>query len=368
MHEQDEQGVRIATVQGLFDAGLVERSALPALQEVASQYAIALTPTISRLVQAEGGDGPISRQFIPTESELIRKEWERDDPIGDEAHSPVSGIVHRYPDRALLTPVLTCPVYCRFCFRREAVGPGKGSTLGASQLDAAFAYLAAQRGIREIIITGGDPLIQSPRRMGEIAGRLRELEHIRIVRYHTRVPVVEPQRVTAELIAAMCSFGRATYVVLHVNSARELTAAARDACGLLVDSGIPMLSQSVLLKGVNDTTESLSELLRALVEIRVKPYYLHHLDPAPGTDQFRVSISEGQKLVRGLRGHHSGLMQPTYVLDIPGGHGKSPIGDSFIRRATDANGTFHEIRSYTGAWHRYEAEPVQHMANTGDPA
>jgi len=181
-----------------------------------------------------------------------------------------------------------------------------------------------------VILTGGDPLVLSPRRIADVMARLAGIEHVKVVRFHTRVPAVDPEAVTDELVAALKSSGKATYVALHANHADELTPAARAACARIVDAGLPMVSQTVLLRGVNDDPEALGALMRALVETRVKPYYLHHADLAPGTGHLRTSIAKGQALMRAIRGDLSGLCQPTYVLDIPGGHGKAPIGPCYV--------------------------------------
>ncbi|MGH6818393.1 MAG: lysine-2,3-aminomutase-like protein, partial [Methylovirgula sp.] len=257
------------------------------------------------------------------------------------------GIVHRYPDRVLLKLLHVCPVYCRFCFRRETVGPGSAVYLSAAALDRAFAYIAAHAEIFEVILTGGDPLILSLRRLADILARLAEIEHVAVVRIHTRVPVAAPALVTDALAELLRDADKPVYVALHANHPRELTPAARAACARLVDAGIPMLSQTVLLRGVNDNLEVLAELMRAFVRARVKPYYLHHPDLARGTSHFRVSIAEGQALVRALRGRISGICQPQYVLDIPGGFGKVPIGEGLFGdkegayRATDFHGATH---------------------------
>ena len=218
---------------------------------------------------------------------------EQADPLDEARLSPVAGVVHRYPDRVLLKLTHVCPVYCRFCFRREVVGPGGPQALAGKALETALAYIAATPAIWEVILTGGDPLMLSPRRIGEVTRRLCAIPHVKVLRWHTRVPVVDPGRVTGELVAALRADGRAVYVALHANHARELTDAARSACARLADAGIPLLGQTVLLKGVNDDAETLAALMRAFVEARIKPYYLHHLDAAPGTSHFRVSIAEG---------------------------------------------------------------------------
>jgi lysine 2,3-aminomutase len=340
----------IRTAAELVEAGLVGPAGEQAISRVASRYAVAISPTLARLIDRDDPHDPIARQFVPDVAELTLAPEERADPIGDGAHSPVAGIVHRYPDRVLLKAVHVCPVYCRFCFRREMVGPQGLGTLTPAELDAAIAYIAAHPEIWEVILTGGDPLVLSPRRLGEIMERLAKIDHVKIVRFHTRVPVVEPDRIDAELITALKASGRATYVALHANHPRELTTEARAAATRLIDAGIVMVSQSVLLKGVNDDADVLAELMRAFVETRIKPYYLHHPDLAPGTSHFRLSIEEGQALVASLRGRLSGLCQPAYILDIPGGHGKAVISASTI----DAEGGgCYTVTDFRGSKHAY---------------
>jgi lysine 2,3-aminomutase len=335
----------LRTPIGLAEAGLIEPEQVPALERVAARYAVAISPAIAALIDRGDPADPIARQFVPDPAELTFLPEERADPIGDHPHSPVEGIVHRYPDRVLLKAVHVCPVYCRFCFRREMVGPQGLGTLSGEALDEAFAYIAARPEIWEVILTGGDPLVLSPRRLAELMERLGAIDHVKVVRFHTRVPVVEPERVDAAMVEALKTSGKAVYVALHANHPRELTPKAREACARLVDAGIPLVSQTVLLKGVNDDPATLEALMRAFVETRVKPYYLHHPDLAPGTSHFRLSLAEGQALVRALRGRVSGLCQPAYVLDIPGGHGKAPVGpcalDLDAGTVEDRNGVRH---------------------------
>lgn len=323
-------GTPLKSVEELIAAGLVAESERGALDRVAERYAVALTPTVQALIDATDPADPIARQYVPRAAELVEIDGERADPIGDHAHSPVEGIVHRYPDRVLLKVVHVCPVYCRFCFRREMVGPQGDGTLPPDKLDAALAYIASQPGIWEVILTGGDPLVLSPRRLREIMSALAAIPHVRIVRLHTRVPAVDPQRITDALIAALQDSGKTVYVALHANHPREMSKAVRDACRRLVDAGIVMVSQSVLLKGINDDAEVLAELMRAFVETRIKPYYLHHPDMAPGTSHFRLSIAEGQALLKALRSKVSGLCIPAYILDLPDGHGKVSLGDGML--------------------------------------
>jgi lysine 2,3-aminomutase len=314
----------------LLDAGLIAPADADAVARVAARYAVAVPPALAALIDRTDAHDPVARQFVPDAAELVTTPEEMADPIGDDAHSPVEGIVHRYPDRVLFKVTHTCAVYCRFCFRREMVGPGKAVGLSAAAQALAFDYIAAHPEIWEVILTGGDPLVLSARRLAEIMRALDAIPHVKIVRVHTRMPVAAPERITPALVRVLKLKLKPTYLAVHVNHARELTREARDALARLADAGLPLLGQSVLLKGVNDTPEALEALMRALVEARVKPYYLHHPDLAPGTAHFRLGIAQGQALVRGMRGRVSGLAQPTYVLDIPGGYGKVPIGPNAV--------------------------------------
>jgi len=311
----------------LKDAASLRRAGLiddvDAIAAVGEVYAIAIPPALRALIVDP--NGPIGRQFVPHADELVTAAWERPDPIGDEALSPVKGIVRRYPDRALLKPLLACPVYCRFCFRREQVGPD-GGLLSLSDLRAAVDWLAARPEIREVILTGGEPLMLSARRLGELLGMLGEIPHLEMIRLHTRMPVAAPERVEAGIVAALAGSRVPLWVVAHVNHADEISQDAIAAFDRLRLAGVPLLSQSVLLRGVNDSVEALDGLFRALLRARVKPYYLHQLDAAPGTARFHVPIAEGRALLRALRGRISGTALPTYVLDIPGGAGKVPLG------------------------------------------
>jgi lysine 2,3-aminomutase len=324
-----------------------------ALRRVAERYAVAITPAMSKVIASVEAGG-VARQFLPDARELVVRADEDGDPIGDGVHEAVKGLVHRYPDRVLLKLAPVCAVYCRFCFRREMVGPEHGVPLSPAEFAAALAYIRATPAIWEVVFSGGDPLVLSPRRVREATEAVGAIDHVKVLRWHTRVPVVAPERITPELVAALRAAGKAVWLALHVNHPGELTLEARSAIGRLADAGVAMVSQSVLLAGVNDNPATLEALLRALVECRVKPYYLHHLDRAPGTGHFRVSISEGQRLLGGMRGRLSGLAQPTYVLDIPGGHGKVPIGPGFIEVVETGDGvTTYAIRDAAGCRHCY---------------
>ena len=348
----------------LVERGLVSVADLPALEKVASRYAIAVTPEVAALIDPDDPLDPIARQYIPSAEELVAQPIERADPIGDQARSPVSGIVHRYPDRVLFKLVNVCAVYCRFCFRRETVGPGKSTTLSEGAYQNALAYIRARSEVWEVILTGGDPLMLSPRRLAEVMADLARIDHVKVIRIHSRVPVAEPQRITDKMVAALKVKGATTWVALHANHVRELTPNARAACAAIVDAGIPMVSQSVLLRGVNDDPETLEALMRGFVECRIKPYYLHHGDLAPGTSHLRTTLAQGQEIVRALRGRVSGLCQPDFVVDIPGGHGKVPAGPSYLSveksfsaDREQAPETRYRIMDYCGDVHLYPPAP-----------
>ena len=313
----------------LAERALVSPERLEELRSVAERFTVALTEDVASLIDPADPNDPIAAQLVPHTDELKTSPEESHDPIGDERWSPVPGIVHRYTDRVLLKPILVCPVYCRFCFRREQVGR-ENALLSPDALAGALDYIRERPEIWEVIVTGGDPFLLSPRRIAAIMRALQAIPHVAVIRFHTRVPIVDPRRVRPALLTALAA-EKAVYVIVHANHPRELTEQVRQAVGRLVRAGIPVLSQSVLLRGVNDDPAVLEALFRGLVAMRVKPYYLHHPDLARGTGHFRLNIDEGQKLVGALRGRVSGLCQPTYVLDIPGGFGKVPIGPNAIR-------------------------------------
>jgi lysine 2,3-aminomutase len=339
----------LRTAEDLVVAGLLPDAAREKIARVGAKYAIALTPAVAELIDRADPNDPIALQFVPGIRELDTHPAELTDPIGDNAHSPVPGIVHRYKDRVLLKIASVCPIYCRFCFRREMVGPDLGEAMSPEDIANALAYIRANPQIWEVILTGGDPFVLSPRRIEEITTALGQIPHVKILRWHTRVPVVDPLRVTDEVIEALTASAKTVVVAVHTNHPRELTPEARTAIARLADAGIQLLSQTVLLKGINDNADTLESLMRALVENRVKPYYLHHGDLAPGTAHFRTTIAEGQAIMRELRRRLSGIALPTYVLDIPGGYGKVEI-DSNVTR--NSNGTY-TVRDPNGGVHTY---------------
>jgi len=339
----------LRTLDDLVAARLVAENARAALEPVAERYAIAVTPAMDALIKRDDPIDPIRLQFIPDPREVIVTKNEVDDPIGDFAHSPLQGLVHRYPDRVLVKLTHICPVYCRFCFRREMVGPGKGDALSEEKLEAIYAYIEAHPENLEVIVTGGDPLILSLRRIEAFTSSLAKITHIKVLHWHSRVPSVDPSLVSDELSRALVAAGKSIRLALHVNHSRELTAECRDAVTRLKNAGVNLISQSVLLKGVNDSVETLAALMRGFVEAGVKPYYLHQGDLARGTSHFRTSVEEAKVLIDGLRGRVSGLAQPVYVIDLPGGAGKVPVA----ALSCEIEGEGWRIRDWQGYTHHY---------------
>lgn len=336
-------------MRALVDAGLLADD--PGMEAVAARYAVAVTPHIADQIQ-EGSAG-IAQQFLPTTAELRLTPEERLDPIGDAVHEAVPGVVHRYPDRVLLKPIHVCPVYCRFCFRREQVGPA-GLILKPAELDRALDWIADQPAIWEVILTGGDPLVMAPAALGKLLARLDAIPHVETVRIHTRVPVVNPRKVDDAMLSAL-SNTQPVWIAVHANHPDELKPpAVHAALARLSQAGHPLVGQTVLLKGINDRVETLTALFRSMVKLRIKPYYLHQGDLAPGTSHFRVPLAQGQALMTGLRGHISGLCMPTYVLDLPGGAGKVPIEAAYIESCRD-DGRY-VVRDPWGTAHVYPPE------------
>ena len=318
------------------------------IERVAARYAVGVTDHVLSTITGPAETDPVARQYLPRIEELKILPQESTDPIGDDAHSPVKGIVHRYPDRVLFKLVNVCAVYCRYCFRREKIGPG-AEVLKPQDRTVGFDYIRNNKNIWEVILTGGDPLVFSARQMNEILDELEAIEHVQVIRIHSRVPIADPARITDELCAALTR-KKAVYIALHVNHVNELTSPVITAIEKLLKTGSVLLSQSVLLKGVNDDADALETLFRRLTALRVKPYYIHHGDLAPGTSHFRTSLQKGQSIMKQLLGRLSGVAMPSYMLDIPGGHGKVPVNSCYVRALE--NGTY-EIEDYQGNSHSY---------------
>jgi lysine 2,3-aminomutase len=333
----------------LIAAGLLSSDQRQHIDAVAARYAVRVTPDVASLIDRDAPDDPVARQYLPRGEELRDAPEELADPIGDQRWSPVKGVVHRYPDRVLLMPIRTCAVYCRFCFRRETVGPGE-TALNGAELAAALNYIRDRREIWEVILTGGDPLLLSPRRLRELIHALAAVDHVAVIRIHSRVPMAAPRRVTAQMIEAL-TCDKAIWLAIHANHANEFGPTQRAAIQKLARAGIPLVGQTVLLSGVNDDASALESLFRVMVANRIKPYYLHHPDLARGTGHFRLDIAQGLALCEQLRGAVSGLCQPTYVLDIPGGFGKVPLTPGHATPDEDKGGW--RIRDFAGTTHAY---------------
>ncbi len=338
---------RLKSARDLENAPSIRTEDLHAIEQVSQRYAVALTPHILSTMKGSVAIDPVAKQYVPQIEELKNLPQERVDPIGDYAHTPVKGLVHRYPDRVLLKLANVCAVYCRYCFRREMVGPG-AEVMNAAEKQNAFDYIRKDKSIWEVILTGGDPLVLSARHLSETLDELCAIEHVQVIRIHTRVPAADPKRITDELCTTL-KRDKAIYVAVHINHAQEITSDVKTALKMLHEAGCVLLSQSVLLKGVNDNAETLEELFRALAALRVKPYYLHHPDLAPGTSHFRLSLREGKALMKKLLGRVSGICQPHYMLDIPGGHGKIPVTSDYIRE----NGDDYTVTDFQGNTHNY---------------
>ncbi|MDD7986932.1 lysine-2,3-aminomutase-like protein [Lentisphaera marina] len=319
----------IRNTHALVKQGLISEEKSEAITKVAEKFQISLSPEVlANMDKAE-----IREQYLPSEKELDIKEQELNDPIGDQKFTPIKGITHRYPDRVLLKPLHTCSVYCRFCFRREKVGQAE-EILSQNELEHALQYIRKNKNIWEVILTGGDPLSLSPQKLGAILDKVEAIAHVKVIRIHTRIPLVAPEKISASLLNVL-DREKALYLILHCNSHKELTENVRLGIKKLCKAGLPLLSQSVLLKNINDSVEKLEELFRSLVEIRIRPYYLHHPDLAQGTSHFRVSLERGRQITSDLRKSLSGIAQPLYVLDVPGGLGKVPAGGEFIQATED---------------------------------
>lgn len=340
----------LRTPAALVEAGLLTPAHKPAIEAVAGRFAIAIPAALAALIDRNDPADPIARQYLPDPREVETAPGEDPDPIGDRRHTPVEGIVHRYPDRVLLKVVHACPVYCRFCFRREMVGPGKDRNLSPAAIDRALAYVASRPEIREVILTGGDPFILAPHRVAALTTAIDAIAHVERIRWHTRVPVVDPQRITAGFAAALRPTRAGLAVAVHANHAREFTPDAAAALARLRKAGARLLSQSVLLKGVNDDADTLCDLLDAFAAHGITPYYLHHGDLAPGTAHFRTTIDAGRALMATLRARRPAAALPAYVLDIPGGHSKANLmGDEALEAAPGR----WRLRDRLGLWHDY---------------
>jgi lysine 2,3-aminomutase len=319
-----------------------------ALVQGGTMLPVGISPYYMSLLDEENSEQPLRRTVVPTPNEFVRTEGEADDPLGEDGHSPVPGLVHRYPDRVLFLPLDFCSTYCRYCTRSRVVGHGE-LVPNEKRLTAAFDYLRANRQIRDVLISGGDALALSEDKLDWILRNLREIPHIEFVRIGTKMPAVLPQRITRDLCRVLRRY-HPIWMSLHFIHPDECTPEAAQACARLADAGIPLGAQTVLLKGVNDEVETMQQLMHRLLLMRVRPYYLYQCDPISGSAHFRTPVAKGLEIIEGLRGHTTGYAVPTYVIDAPGGGGKIPLQpDSVLGR----DGDWLLLKNYEGQQFRY---------------
>ena len=308
---------------------------------------LAITPYYASLIDPDNPEQPLRRSMVPVAAELLVSPGESPDPLGEDAHSPAPGLIHRYPDRVLFLVTDYCSSYCRYCTRSRMVGRRRSS--GKKQWQKAIDYIAATPAIRDVLLSGGDPLTLPDDQIDWLLGRLRRIPHVEMIRIGTKTPIVLPQRITPELVEILKHY-HPLWMSIHCTHPDELTIEAREACTRLADAGIPLGSQTVLLTGINDTVETMRRLMHGLVKIRVKPYYLYQCDPILGSSHFRTPVSKGLEIYAGLRGHTTGYAVPNYVIDAPGGGGKIPLIPETV---AGREGNDLLIRNYEGKIYRY---------------
>lgn len=312
-------------LNGIINLSEKERKDIDSCLE---HFKMAITPYFATLMDAGDPNCPIRRQAVPSLNELVVQECDMEDPLGEEKYSPAEGLVHRYPDRVLLLLTHKCSMYCRHCTRRRVVGC-EDFSLSSEKLDKALEYIRQNKQIRDVLLSGGDPLVMPDSWLENVIRRLREIPHVEIVRIGTRTPVALPMRITDDLLKMLCKY-QPIWINTHFNHPKEITEESAKACMKIVDAGIPLGSQTVLLRGINDDAGTLRELFTKLVKIRVRPYYLYQCDIAKGIGHFRTTVEQGIDIIRNIRGYISGFAVPTYVIDAPGGGGKIPINPDYI--------------------------------------
>jgi lysine 2,3-aminomutase len=311
-------------------------------------FRVDVTPYFASLMDPEDPGCPIRRQVIPTAREMALSEGDQVDSLAEDAHSPVPGLVHRYPDRVLMLVTTQCASYCRFCTRSRMVGDAH-TQFNTATYERQLAYIASTPQVRDVLLSGGDPLMMSPRLLEDLLRRLREIPHVEVVRIGSRVPVFLPQRVTEDLVAALRRY-HPLWMNIHFNHPREITPEVEEALARLADAGIPLGSQSVLMAGINDCPNVILTLVQALVKNRVRPYYLYQCDLVQGASHFRTPVSKGLEIMEALRGHTSGFAVPTFVIDAPEGGGKVPILPTYLLSASDRRVV---VRNYEGLMSTY---------------
>jgi lysine 2,3-aminomutase len=323
------------------------------------KLSLAITPYFFNLIDRDDPDCPIRRQVIPRSGEMQLSEEERLDSLGEDEHSPVPGLVHRYPDRVLFLVTDRCAAYCRYCTRSRLVSNAQDYNFHP-EYEQALRYIEAHPEVRDVLLSGGDPLLLSDKKLEHLLSRLRAIKHVEFIRIGSRIPVFLPQRITPELCEVFKKYGP-IWMSIHVNHPKEATAELRDACERLSFAGVPLGNQSVLLRGVNDDPEVMKALVHRLLRMRVRPYYLYQMDLITGGAHFKADVRKGIEIIRALRGHTTGYAVPQYVIDAPGGGGKVPINPDYIERITDDEVVF---RNYEGNVFRYplKSTPVSDNA------
>jgi lysine 2,3-aminomutase len=339
---------RIRTLDRLEEMLLLSDEERQALRQAGSMLPFSITPYYMSLISRDDPRQPLRRTVVPTTHEFARCQGEADDPLGEEHDTAVPGVVHRYPDRVLLLVLDKCSSYCRYCTRSRVVGHGE-IVPSIERLERALEYIRRTPTIRDVLLSGGDPLLLSEQRLDWLLARLRAIPHVEMIRLGTKMPAVLPQRITREL-CRMLHKHHPLWMSLHFVHPDECTPETFQACTRLADAGIPLGSQTVLLKGVNDDVQTMKDLTHRLLKMRVRPYYLYQCDPIAGSAHFRTSVAKGLEIIEGLRGHTSGYAVPTYVIDAPGGGGKIPLQPNYVlgRQGDDLL-----LRNYQGGVYRY---------------
>ncbi len=339
----------VTNLESLRKFGQVPPEQIEKLEKVAEKYPFIIPPYYLSLIDFENSHDPIRMQAFPSPEEIEILHVGEDDPLSEEEDMAVPGLIHRYPDRVLMQITDMCPMFCRHCTRKREWEDGNWAR-GDMEIERMIDYLSKTAEIRDVLISGGDPLILSTRRLEYVLKKLRAIPHIEIIRFGTRFPVCLPQRIDEELVAMLKKY-RPLWINTHFNHPKEITAEARQACDRILCAGIPMNNQTVLLKGINDNIKTMTKLCHELLKVGVRPYYLYQCDPVRGTEHLRTSVWKGIEIMEGLRGHTTGFGVPTFVVDAPGGGGKIPLGPNYL---VSAGEDYVVLRNYEGFLFRYE--------------
>jgi lysine 2,3-aminomutase len=343
---------RVSTLDELTKLLPIPTDELPIRQEILSGFRMGISPYYLSLIDADDAHDPILRQAVPTNDEYVYRNVGEEDPLHEEETSPVPGITHRYPDRVLMVISNSCAMYCRHCTRKRIMFE---NALPDMEIDQMVDYIARTPTVRDVIVSGGDPLTCTTERLESILKKLRAIPHVEVIRIGSRVPVTMPQRVDEELCSMLEKY-HPIWINTHFNHPRECTPEAVRACSMLLKAGIPLNNQSVLLRGVNDSVPVMKELVHSLLRMRVRPYYLFQCDPIRGAEHLRTPVSKGIEIMDGLRGHTSGLAVPTYVIDAPGGGGKIPVGPKYLQSYDEVSGRA-VLRNFQGKIYEYHDPP-----------